>query len=179
MKIFATASLFIVSLFMLILAPLMTGSSLGQDTPDPGSTLTGIQSVYIFVEPLAAEVENKGITHEVLAAEVERRLRQAGVGVTSFESPDSIPGTPTLYLQVTALTEEHIEQCTYAIRLELTQSVHLDRNPALTPFHAPTWGAGGVGIQLKGWRQAIIDDVISYVDQFVDAYFLANPTLEE
>ncbi len=179
MKIFAAISLLIASLFLLIFAPLITDPSLGQNTTEPGGTLTGIERVYIYVEPLAPEVESKGITSGVLSAEVERRLRQAGIAVASFEIPDSIPGTPTLYLQVNALADEYIEQCTYAIRLELTQTVRLERNLDSTPIHAPTWGVGGVGIRLKGWRQAIIDDVLGYVDQFIDAYFLANPGVEE
>jgi hypothetical protein len=179
MKILAAISLLVSLLLLLIFAPLLTGPSLGQDMSNPGGTLAGIHSVYIYVEPLNEEVESKGITDDVLAAEVERRLREAGIAVAGYDSPDSIPGSPTLYLQVNALADEYIEQCTYAIRLELVQAVRLERNPDSTPFHAPTWGVGGVGIHLKGWRQALIDTVIGYVDQFIDAYFLANPTPEE
>jgi hypothetical protein len=157
----------------------MTDSSLGQDNSNPGGTLAGIQSIYIYVEPLNEAIRSKGITDDVLSAEVERRLREAGIPVTSYESPDSIPGSPTLYLQVNALADEYIEQCTYAIRLELVQAVRLERNPDSTPFYAPTWGVGGVGTHLKGWRHALIDTVIGYVDQFIDAYFLANPYPEE
>jgi hypothetical protein len=179
MKIFAVISLLSTLLLLLIFAPLLTGSSRGQDITDPGGTLAGINSVYIFVEPLNEEVENKGITQDVLSAEVERRLREAGIAVAGFDSPDSIPGSPTLYLQVNALADEYIEQCTFSIRLELLQTVHLERNPDSTPFHAPTWGVGGVGIHLTGWRQALIDTVLGYVDQFIDSYFLANPIPQE
>jgi hypothetical protein len=179
MKIFITSSLFLASLFLLILAPVWTGSSPGEETPAQGGTLAGIQGVYVYVEPLDTDVENKGVTHKVISSEVELRLRRAGINVIRYESPDSIPGTPTLYVQVNALADEYIEQCSYAIRLELTQVVHLERNSGLAPFHAPTWGVGGIGIHLKGWRRALIDDVISYVDQFIDDYYLANPDLTE
>jgi len=179
MKIFAAISFLVASLLLLVFAPIVTGPSRGQPAPEAAATLAGIRSVYIYVEPLSPEVESRGITSDVLAAHVERRLREAGIDISSFELPDSVPGSPTLYLQVNALVDEYIEQCTYAIRLELTQAVRLERIPDATPFFAPTWGTGGITIHLMGWRQAIIDDVIRYVDQFIDAYFLENPVNED
>jgi hypothetical protein len=134
-----------------------------------------MSGVAIYVEPLAAEVMEKGITDGVLAAEVERRLRQAGVEVFNIESPKPAPGDPVLYLTVDFLIDEHIGQFFYAIRLELTQSVHLERDDGVPVLHAPTWSVGGVGVYNKGWRAAIVEDVLAFSDDFIDAYFAANP----
>ena len=58
--------------------------------------------------------------------------------------------------------------------MELTQSVQLERTPDITVDGVPTWSTGGLGVCGKGWRQVLLDDVGSYVDQFVEAYAAAN-----
>jgi len=33
-----------------------------------------------------------------------------------------------------------------------------------------------VGVYAKGWRQAMLDDVVTYTDEFIDAFLAANPS---
>jgi hypothetical protein len=75
---------------------------------------------------------------------------------------------------VTAVIDEYVEHCAYSIRLELTQTVRLERNPDVTVAGVPTWSTGGVGVYGKGWRQTLIDDVGGYVDQFIDTFAETN-----
>ncbi|MDH3215231.1 MAG: hypothetical protein OEN01_02935 [Candidatus Krumholzibacteria bacterium] len=146
-----------------------------QNSAETRATLIDLAGVSIYVEPPAKALEEKGMTDFVLEVEVERRLKEAGVPVLDFDIQDPPPGMPTLYLEVTAVIDEAVEQISYAIRLELTQSVRLERDPTSDGLYAPTWSVGGVGVYAKGWREAIIDDVLSYTDQFINAYFSANP----
>lgn len=168
-----------VSLYAALLC-LLVGQTHGKNTADTATTLTGLDGVYIFVEPLAPEAEERGITDVVLGAEVELRLREAGIPVL-YPTPDGRQalGTPTLYLQVTALVGEHIDECVYAIRLELTQDVRLAHAEDAPAFPAATWGIGGVGTAGREWRQALIDDVIGFTDQFVESYVAVNPRAGE
>jgi hypothetical protein len=127
---------------------------------------------------VAKDMEEKGMTTFVFAVEIERRLKQAGVRVLNVEFDEPVAGNPTLYLSVTAVIDEYVEHCAYSIRLELTQNVSLERRPDTTLEGIATWSTGGVGVYAKGWRQAILDDVSAYTDQFIDAYFAANSKQE-
>ncbi len=138
------------------------------------NSLAGLSGIAIFVEPVATDMGEKGMTTFVFSVEIERRLKEAGVRVLHLDYDDPIDGNPTLYLVVTAVIDEHVEHCAYSIRLELTQTVQLERNPDVTVVGVPTWSTGGVGVYGKGWRQAVIDDVGGYMDQFIEAYAAAN-----
>jgi hypothetical protein len=161
---------------------LLTIQSHGQD-PDPVDdpfVLMGLNGVHIYVEPVPPELVEKGITDEVLSAPVELRLLEAGIPVL-VPSPEGglPPGTPTLYLQVTAFTGEFTEDCVYVIRLELMQEVRLARDEQTPVFYAATWGAGGIGFGESKWRNALIEDVAGFTDQFIEEYAVANPQTDE
>jgi len=161
--------------FLSIVIVLLGGQAYGQDTPESRSRLSALSGVYISVDSLSLEMEDRGMTTDVIHAHVEKTLRQFGVPVLLPDAEGGIDTTqPVLYIGITALLEPGIEQCAYAIRVELTQSVKLDRSDLSAPFYAATWSSGGVGFFRRGWRQAIIDDVIAYTEVFADAYLLAN-----
>jgi hypothetical protein len=161
---------------------LLTIQSHGQD-PDPvdePSVLAGLTGVHIYIEPVPSEMVEKGITDEVLLAPVELRLLEAGIPVITPSSEGGLPpGTPTLYLQVTAFAGDITEDCVYVIRLELMQEVRLARDDQTPVFHAATWGVGGIGFGESKWRNAMIEDVASFTDRFVEEYVAANPGNEE
>ena len=151
----------------------------GQNSAETRTTLANLPGVAIHVARLAVEIESLGITSGVLGVEVERRLKAAGLTVLHPEVQQPVPGDPTLYLDVTAVIEDPPDQISYAIRLELTQTVRLERDPSFQVFHVVTWSVGGVSVHAKSWRRAIIEDVVGYTDEFVTAYFAANPDLTD
>lgn len=155
---------------------LLASQSYAENAPGAVPRLAGLEGVYVYVEPLGSEVEEKGITQSVLSAQVELRLREAGIPVF-YSDADSLVvwPTPMLYLQVTALPGHFVDECVYAIRLELTQAVRLDRDGDVPAFPAATWADGGVGIGGRGWRQTLIDDVVGFTDHFIASYVAANP----
>jgi hypothetical protein len=162
---------------LLLLSP--TGVTYGQNSPGTRASLADIPGVSIHVEPVTKEMEEKGMTDFVFSVEIERHLKDAGVTVLNPEFDDPVPGSPVLAVAVTTVIDEYIEHCAYAIRLELTQTIQLERNPESIIEHVPTWSVGGVGVHGKGWREAIIDEVGGYTDEFIDAYFAANPALNK
>lgn len=151
----------------------------GQNSAETRATLADLPGVAIHVARLAVDIESLGITSGVLRVEVERRLKASGLTVLHPDVQEPVPGDPTLYLDVTAVIEDPPDQISYAIRLELTQTVRLDRDASFQIFHVATWSVGGVAVYAKGWRRAIIEDVVGYTDEFVSAYFAANPTLTD
>jgi hypothetical protein len=164
---------FLVTVLIVVAA---AGPTLGQDAPPPpNETLAGIPAISVWVDTLAANVADKGITAGVLGAEVVGRLKSAGIEVLNLDATQPVAGAPTLYLVVITLMEEGVDQVVYSIRLSLTQAVRLDRDPNVLVPLAPTWSVSGVGVAMSGWRDAMIADVVNYTDQFIDAYFRANP----
>jgi hypothetical protein len=80
---------------------------------------------------------------------------------------------------VTAVFDGMEGGCVCAIRIELTQTVRLFRNPGYVIFRVPTWSVGGVGAYTKRWREELIADVLAYTDDFIDAFYKANPVVEQ
>lgn len=159
-----------------LIAVAAAGPTRGQDAPPPrNETLAGIPAVSVWVDSLAPIVADKGITAGVLGAEVVAQLKSAGIEVLNLDPTQPVPGAPTLYLVVVTLMEEGVDQVVYSMRLSLAQAVRLDRAPDVLVPLAPTWSVSGVGVAMSGWRDAMITDVINYTNQFIDAYFAANP----
>lgn len=160
----------------LTLALLLTVPLHGQDEPPRvPSTFEGLRGVMIDVEPPAPDLEEKGITAFVISTAVEKRLKESGVPVFPSDNPRLAPGFPALYVQVVTMYDEVSKQCTWSIRVELNQFVRMERDPETVAVAASTWGVGGIGSEAKNWRQALLDDVLNYVDQFVEAFAEANP----
>jgi len=142
------------------------------------ATLVGLSGVSVYVDSLAQHLVDRGMTEDVFRVEVERRLKESGVVVLIPAVDGAVPGNPVLYVGITTVFEEGIERCQYGIRLELTQTARLERNPGHAVFHVPTWSVGGIGIYQTGWRDALLDDVLGFTEQFIEAFYKANPLLK-
>lgn len=165
----------LLTLSALVLAP---ATARAQNTPESSATLRGLPGVSIHVEPPVAALADHGITTDVLSTQVEHHLRDGGVPVLNPDSKPTVPGQPTLVVTVTPIYDEYADQCIYAIRVELIQTVHLARihDPDAPTVLATTWSTGGIGVESKGWRDALIEDVGAFVDTFVDAFAASNGT---
>jgi hypothetical protein len=159
----------------LALLLLLSVPSHGQDTVESRDTLAGLAGVAIEVVPTAPQLDERGMTAYVIEAEVERRLKEAGIPVLQPDAPELVPGLQTLYVEVLGIVDEYSDQCTWSVRVEVDQAVRLERNPDTIPFLSPTWSATGLGYQTKEWRKGIINDVLAYTDRFIEAFTAANP----
>lgn len=165
-------------LAMLLLAATCAAAA-AQNTPETRATLAGLEGVAMQVVPVPVDLADRGITTMVLAVEVERVLKEGGVPINYPVPPDTVAEGPYLSLEVVALLDPYVDQVVYSIRLEFVQAVVLDRDETHRVYSAPTWSVGGTGVYSDGWRQAIIDDVVAFTGQFVEAYNLANPPPEQ
>ncbi len=164
---------------VVLLSLVLTAPSRGQNSPESRATLAGLKGVVVFVDTLSSQLPLKGITRDVLKLKIEGGLRAAGIPVFYSPLETPLPGNPVLYLGVTTIFDEIERGCVCAIRLELTQTVRLHRNPGYVVFGVPTWGVGGVARYTKTWRDEMIEDVIAFTSQFIDAYYRANPVAGE
>ncbi len=159
-KVLGTAVLLLTAL------PTVSRSASPEDVSESRATLKGVKAVAVLVEKLDPDVEKDGLTRDQLQADVETRLRKAGITVN--------PSTGES-LRVTVKPMKHgAGLYAYAVRVEFHQRVRLSRDSKITAS-VPTWSVGCLGTvraeDLRNVRASVADDV----DKFVAAYLEQNP----
>jgi hypothetical protein len=146
------------------------------DTPNERVTLAGLTGVHVVVDEVGPEAERLGLTRSALQAEVEQRVRQAGLRVLTPGDAMASAGRPTLHLRVTMLKSQGVPPVHfYSIDLALRQQIRLARDRAIESF-AVTWSdnrdLGGV----EPTRISVVRDAVrARVDQFLQAWQTVNP----
>ncbi|CAO0821749.1 DUF4410 domain-containing protein [Desulfarculales bacterium] len=138
-------------------------------------TLKGIKGVMVIVTGISPEAEREGLKKADLQADVESRLKQAGIKVLSRTERFQAPGQPHLYVRCIDQKRTDMELYAISIAVHLEQHVRLTRDAkVLVP--AETWGMTGVvsvgARELQSVRRLVVD----YVDMFVEAMNVANGT---
>jgi hypothetical protein len=136
-------------------------------------TLRGLAGVTVVIEPLHATAERDGLSQRQLQADVERQLQAAGIRVLTQDEWRSTPGSPYLYVNVSALKKSY-GLYAYAIEVCLNQLVTLLRNQDIQEF-AETWETREVGTVGKGRLATVRDSVAVHVNTFIRDYFSVNP----
>ncbi len=116
----------------------------------------------------------RGITSDVVLAEVKLQMRQARRPVLA-ETAKPQPGDPELYVEVLANVHPTFEQCSFGIRLEVRQAARLERDRKPAPARVVTWRTGGIGEAGTDWRAVLREELAFYAGQFVAAYVETNP----
>jgi hypothetical protein len=141
------------------------------DLPEDQATLKGIPAIRVIVEVLNPQAVRDGLRQDQLQHDVERRLQEAGIRITS--SPEEVDWS---YLYLFVNTVKHPSGLyAFNICLEFKQVVMLERNPHVRLF-STTWSAddklGFVGAyKLREVRGAVVDKM----DKFINAYLRQNP----
>ncbi len=137
------------------------------NTPEARASLKGITQVRVNVVP--PDVEADGLTKQQLQADVEQRLRQAGIAL----APINVDTAPVLWVVLAIDKVPGLSFYAASIRVELFQFVRVSLN--MVGLGAPTWGLEGIGsvpvddpTELRSWTQ-------SFVDRFIEAYLEQNP----
>jgi hypothetical protein len=158
------------AMFVLCLATLIAAVGKPTDTSADRKMLRGLQGVSVLLEALHPDVERLAFSAQQLQADIELRLRRAGV-------PIPLTGTePILHVVLSVESVPEIRGFyVYALDISVLQSAVLERDPTLLAISAPTWEVNSLGIvgrdRLKDLRPRVLDRV----DQFVNAYYAANP----
>lgn len=134
------------------------------------ATLAGLTTISVVVEGLPPIAEKNGLTTAALQADVQRRLRQAGISL--IEDADAY-----LYVHVTVADAGASLPLPYVVDVSLMQEVTLPRGiKTRTPLQCPTWGLNRLGLVGPTLvRGAVTDRVTEFVDQFIAAYRSVNP----
>jgi hypothetical protein len=153
---------------------LVVAAAVRADDERQRQTLAGLMGVSIVVEDVNPAAEKDGLTAATLHADTQQKLREAGVAVLTEDQATRAPGTPHLYLKLSAIRHGGGFYA-YHIQVSVRQRVILLRASRGIVF-ATTWSAPEV-LGTVAWANlpSIRDDVKAKVDQFIKAYFAVNP----
>lgn len=140
-------------------------------------TLTGLKGVYVVVENLQPNIERYAqrfnLTKEQIQADVEGRLKGAGIEILSRDMWLKTTGRPMLYVSIN--THEYEKYWySYTIGICLQQIVMLETNPEVKTS-ATTWSIEMTGIANIGTLGRIRSNVSILVGRFIEAYNSVNP----
>jgi len=158
---------------------LFAGNALAIDSEHSRLTLKGLRGVHVIVENLQPNVlkyekyirENR-LGREILKADVEAVLRNAGIRVLSWQEMLRTPGKPVLYINVNTHESEKYWYA-YDVRVELRQVVSLEISPK-TKTVVSTWSLNATGVANIGNLHVIRNDAMMLVGKFVSAYKMVN-----
>ena len=125
----------------LVMAPGMQGWAL--DDAPTRATLKGLSGVGVWVEDLAPDIVQRGVTTQQLQTEVERQVRRAGI--TVFSSQEASAPLDRAVVAISVTTLQHPGGLyAYAVDLAVYQAAALVRDP--TPRSVATWAVGSLGL---------------------------------
>jgi hypothetical protein len=146
------------------------------DTPNERITLVGLTGVHVVVYDMRAEPDREGPTRSSLQAELEKRLRLAGLRPLGATDAIKSAGRPTLELRLNLVRSRQGDASyVYSVELALRQQIQLARARTIESF-AITWSEPPeVGAVESAQISAVLDVVRTKVDQFIAAWRAANP----
>lgn len=141
------------------------------DTPNERVTLAGLTGVHVVVDEVGPEGERGGLTRSGLQADLEERLRRAGLRIFTGKEALASVGRPTVKLRVALHRPPEAPRLyVYSIDLTLRQQIRLVRNRAIESF-AITWSDNReVGAVDASHLARVRDAVRVKVDQFIQAW---------
>lgn len=157
------------SLFMCWAAP---GSAMDNNQTRP--TLKGLTGVHIIIEDLRLEIEEAGLTRDLINKLARQKLGSADIALLSEQEWRETPGNPWLYIYAHVMKREFVEERVFIfnISIELKQKVVLVRTQDRQPVFATTWSKAILG------KSGNLDDVRMglelCLEDFIEAYRSAN-----
>jgi hypothetical protein len=148
----------------------------GLDTPNERITLVGLTGVHVVVYDMGTEGDRERLTRPNLQAELEQRLRRAGLRPLGPTEALRSVGRPTLELRFNLARSRQAQQLyVYTIDLALRQQVQLARARTIESFGI-TWSEPpDVGTVEPAQLFVVLDAVRAKVEQFIAAWRAANP----
>jgi len=150
--------------------------ALAIDTPNERISLVGLTAVHVVVYDMTGEGEREGLTRSSLQAELEQRLRVAGLRPLGANEALGSAGRPTLELRLNlARSPEAPPLYVYGVELALRQEIRLARDRTIESF-AITWSDPPQVGTVEPARLSVVRDAVrAKVKQFIAAWQAANP----
>jgi hypothetical protein len=145
------------------------------DTPNERITLVDLTGVHVVFDEPGEEADRRGLSRSALQAEVDRRLRRAGLRVLTPTEALASVGRPTLHLRLDVSRVPDVEGVfVYSVDLSLRQHVRLTRDRTLESY-AVTWSEHRAVGAVRAERLGMVRDILyQKVDEFVTAWRVSN-----
>ncbi len=146
------------------------------DTANERITLVGLTAVHVVVYDMGGEGERAGLAPSSLQAELQQRLRRAGLRALGATEALTSPGRPTLELRMSLLKTQDMPQLyLYSVDLALRQQIRLGRDRTIESF-AITWSEPPQVGTAEPTRLSVVQAAVrAKVEQFITAWQAANP----
>lgn len=126
------------------------------------NALVGLKGVYVSVEDMTPQAEQLGLNKDQIKADIELRLRKAGIRLLTGKEWQEMPGGSFFYVMVN----------THSARVDLTELVTLARGFKTLGIIWHAEGGGTVRINKINEIRSLVGDL---VDEFINDYLAANP----
>jgi len=137
------------------------------------ATLSGINAVTVNMVGFSPRFKRYGLDGAALKAEVEQRLRAAGLKVVGAAEARTMPEAALVVINLNTV-ESPYYYYSYSAGVKVKQKVPLpSRKGAFVPVTA--WSNGQTGVVLPSNMQDIKGVVMEYVDRFISDYRAQNP----
>jgi hypothetical protein len=139
------------------------------------ASLKGLKGVFVLVEDMNPAEEQAGLKAADIKADVEQKLRAAGIPLLTQAEDNTAPGMPTLYVSVSVASSTTTGLWPFSIDVNLEQQATLKRSPDTFVPTAVTWHVGSIGAVDKSDIRSLLDRVNQEISRFINAYLKVNP----
>lgn len=137
-----------------------------QFVPAGRDTLRGLPGLELIVEVAQPELVARGLDPERIRADVERRLRAAGITVYAAQMENPSPAKPYLYVHLNALELPGRTGYAVAAQVQLRQTVRSTVTESQI-VNAMTWDSHNVVAVPPDGLAAVGEEIGLSVDRFV------------
>jgi len=152
---------------------LTTIALFASDTPAARQSLKGLTGFAVVVEDVGSK-KTAGVDPAKIKANVEAKLKTAGIKTMSNDEALKAPGSPHLSVNLDSITAKD-GTVSFELTLEVLQACTLARDSSMKVPACNTWSRGKVGRANSGIPAFIDTQIASEVDAFLRAYAEVNP----
>ncbi len=157
-----------------MVAALASSTSAQMFVPTGRDTLRGLTGVEVVVEDLQPELVDGGLSAAAIREDIERRLRANGIVVYPSHAGNPSPAKPYLYVHLNALPLPGYATYVVGLQVHLRQTLRSSVT-ASNIVNAMTWDAHNVLAVPAGSLRAVRDEILDYVDLFIEDWAAAHP----
>ena len=129
--------------------------------------LKGIESIYVFIEPLSDDALDLGLTEERIRIITELKLRKEGITITDEESKFDV------LFGVVITVKGKGSGKGVGLELKIKEEVSLIKNPSIICY-AFTWNVGFIKDNVNK-PEHVFTQLSNVLDYFLNDYYKANP----
>jgi len=160
---------------LVLLLTFFTSPNVSGTTLDNDATLHGLNGVGVVIENINQETQRDGLDPNQIRADVEIRLRKAGIKVLTGSKYRKESGLPYLDVNVSAVKSKKLDLYAYHIAVEVYQLMTLNRDRNIVSF-SDTWSTGSTGmVDTANFSKNVKEEIVDTLDRFVNAYLAMNP----